>query len=183
MNNLNFYNEPWPYWIIDNFLPTEALTELKSIDHVMPQIQPGHRLNKNRLFITENNALEYPNLYNVYKSLVSGSYKEFFEEHTKKKYNDLYPRVEVISDYGPFFLETHHDLLEKKLSALIYTDHEDLHPGTAIYDGDKYHHTVESKDNRCMFFNPAPNTMHAYHPTVFTKIRRGLMINYWSVKE
>jgi hypothetical protein len=32
---------PWQHWIADNFLSTECLTEVKSVDHIVPQLVHG----------------------------------------------------------------------------------------------------------------------------------------------
>lgn len=91
----------------------------------------------------------------------------------------MYLRLEVISDWGNFELTPHHDHLEKKLSAMVYTNHEQLYPGTALSDGTR----VEAIDNRCFFFEPAVDTIHSYPATTFESVRRCLMINYWSYSE
>lgn len=171
---------PWTYWIEDNFLDSETLAELKSIDHRSLQTKSGHRLSDTRFFITESSKDSLPNLYKFYQSLHNGYYKKFFEEHTNRNYDGLYPRVEIVSDFGSFYLERHHDLLEKKLSALVYTDFEELYSGTLIYNDTQEHHLIETKDNRCMFFNPDSDTWHGYPQTTFNTVRRCLMINYWS---
>jgi hypothetical protein len=69
--------------------------------------------------------------------------------------------------------------LEKKLSAMIYTDHQQLYPGTALSDGSR----VESRDNRCFFFVPDTDTVHSYPPAHFDQVRRCLMINYWTYND
>jgi hypothetical protein len=174
------FDVPWTYWITDNFLSNDMLAELKNISHKSTQIESGKRLSESRLFITEDYQKILPNLHDFYLSLNNGHYKSFFEEHTKQSYAGMFPRVEVVSDYGSFYLERHHDLFDKKLSALVYTNHEELHPGTLIYDNITEHHRIETKDNRCMFFNPTNTTWHGYPATTFKSVRRCLMINYWS---
>ena len=106
----------------------------------------------------------------------SGQYRDFFEQATGLDYGGLYPRVEVISDIGDFYLEPHVDLPEKRLTALIYTDHARLYPGTGLTNGTH----VESRDNRCFFFVPGPDTWHDYPATHFDQVRRCLQINYWT---
>lgn len=101
---------------------------------------------------------------------------EYFEHWTRSSFRGLWPRVEVISDIGDFWLDRHHDHLEKKLTALIYTDHARLWPGTQLSD----HYTIPSRDNRCMFFVPAQDTWHSYPATHFDVVRRALQINYWT---
>jgi hypothetical protein len=170
-------SQPWTYWMADDFLDSETLLEVKNIKHVLPQQNHGTRLNSNRLFVNDTNKNLYPHLHSLFQSLICGYYRNFFEQVTKYDFSNLFPRLEVISDIGAFYLEPHHDLLEKKLSAIVYTD---LHQGTTIYDDVAIHHVVESKNNRCMFFIPAPNTMHGYPYTFLHKVRRCLIINYWT---
>lgn len=167
---------PWTHWIADNFLSAECLAELKSVGHTREQIIYGKRVGNNRLFIDNNVADQYPELYKLYQSLHSGFYKEFFEHYTGLSYTSLYPRLEVISDLGDFYLEPHCDLPEKKLTALIYTNYEKLYPGTGLGNGTR----VESQDNRCFFFVPSNKSLHDYPATHFDCVRRCLQINYWT---
>ena len=171
------YNKlPWPHWITDNFLTFGALAELKSIPHQRLQHTRGRRVGDNRMFLTEQCFLQYPHLAALCRSLRAGKMQEYFEQHTGIDYSNLYLRVEVISDIGDFYLEPHHDHLEKRLTALVYTDYERLWPGTQLSDGS----CVESRDNRCFFFVPSEHTYHEYPLTHFDSVRRALQINYWT---
>jgi hypothetical protein len=95
---------PWQHWIVDDFLSAECLAEVKSVGHVAPQLVPGKRVDSARLFIDESQCDQYPHLYALWQSLHSGNYKNFFEIYTGIDYTGLYPRVEVISDIGDFYL-------------------------------------------------------------------------------
>jgi hypothetical protein len=167
---------PWQHWVTDDFLSLECLAEVKQVKHVVNQSSYGVRNGSNRLFITDEHASEYPHLHALYKSLHIGEYKEFFESYTGLDYTGLHPRVEVVSDYGEFFLKPHHDHLEKRLTALVYTNYEQLYPGTMLSDNSR----IESKDNRCFFFVPNTDTYHSYPATTFNTVRRCLQINYWT---
>lgn len=167
---------PWQHWIADDFLTAECLAEVKSVKHTAEQQIPGKRIGNQRLFINEFNSVEYPELYGLYCSLQSGEYKKFFEHYTGIDYTGLYPRVEVVSDVGEFYLEPHCDLPEKRLTALVYTDYEQLWPGTGLGNGTR----IESQDNRCFFFVPGEHSLHDYPKTHFNSVRRCLQINYWT---
>jgi hypothetical protein len=175
MNTLH-NTQPWPHWITDNFLTSECLAEVKNIKHELPQENSGKRVGSGRLFITNDHSVQYPQLHKLFCSLHRGKYKKFFEQHTEIDYTGLYPRLEVISDIGPFYLEPHCDQPEKRLTALVYTDFESLHPGTGLGNGTR----VEAQDNRCFFFVPGNNTWHDYPATTFETVRRCLQINYWT---
>lgn len=170
------YTIPWQHWIADDFLTAECLAEVKSVRHTVEQMVYGKRVGSNRLFIDDKVANQYPELYKLYQSLYAGDYKKFFENYTGVNYSELFPRLEVVSDFGPFYLEPHCDLKEKRLTALVYTDYEQLYPGTNLYPN----HRVETKDNRCMFFVPDDTTWHGYEATEFLTVRRCLQINYWT---
>lgn len=166
---------PWQHWTAENFLTAECLAELKGIKHQRYQQTQGKRVGGERLFIDDATGQNFPHLYALWKSLHGGWYKDYFEQQTGLNYTGLHPRVEVISDIGDFYLEPHHDLLEKRLTALVYTDHERLWPGTQIGD-----QRVAVKDNLCMFFVPAEDTWHSYPKVHFDCVRRALQINYWT---
>jgi hypothetical protein len=172
----NKHTEPWPHWIADDFLTAECLAEVKTVKHALTQQNNGRRVGSGRLFITDEHATEYPHLHALYQSLHNGVYRDYFEQHTGIDYAKLYPRVEVVSDIGDFYLEPHPDQPEKRLTALVYTNYTQLYPGTGFANGTR----VESRDNRCFFFVPAANTMHDYPATTFETVRRCLQINYWT---
>jgi hypothetical protein len=175
MNTLH-NTHPWPHWITDDFLTLACLAEVKSVKHAVTQENSGRRVGNGRLFITDKHADEYPHLHQLYCSLHDGNYLQFFEQHTGISYKNLYPRLEVISDIGDFYLEPHYDLKEKRLTALVYTDYEKLYPGTGLGNGTR----VESRDNRCFFFVPGTHSLHDYPAIYFDKVRRCLQINYWT---
>lgn len=174
--NTIFRLNPWPHYIVDNFLKSECLAELKNIPHERSQETSGKRVGNGRLFIDDSVADLYPHLHAVWRSLHDGELKKYFEDHTGIDYTGLHPRLEVISDIGEFYLEEHHDLLEKRLTALVFTDHAKLWPGTMLSDGVR----IESKDNRCFFFVPSEETWHSYPATNFDVVRRAIQINYWT---
>jgi hypothetical protein len=167
---------PWLHWVVDNFLTTECLNELKLIDSALSQTLPGRRYGSERLFVDESNAQLYPELFKLYQSMLFGEYKTFFEEHTNESFDGLFPRLEVISDIGEFSINPHTDRKEKKLTAIVYTDHTKLYPATALDENTR----IEAKDNRCFFFIPSDDTWHSYPPTTFETVRRCLHINYWT---
>ena len=172
------YNTPWTHWIADDFLTQDCLAEVKSVEHVVEQALPGRRFDSKRLFIEAEHEEQYPHLYKLYRSLHDGEYKQFFETCTGIDYTDMFPRVEVISDIGDFWLEPHYDRPAKRLSALLYTDHTQLYPGTGLGDGTR----VESKDNRCFFFVAGEHSLHDYPLVHFPTVRRCVEINYWTYK-
>lgn len=172
----NRIEHPWTHWIVDDFLSPACLAEVKGVRHQVPQLVPGKRRDSQRLFIDDTAKDHYPELYRLYQSLHDGQYRDFFESHTGISYKELYPRLEVISDIGDFYLEPHYDLKEKRLTALVYTDYERLYPGTGLGDGTR----IESRDNRCFFFVPGDHSLHDYPATHFDRVRRCLQINYWT---
>jgi len=168
--------QPWQHWLADHFLVPTCLAELKKIKHKEFQEIAGKRVGSQRLFITDEHETTYPELHSLYRSLHQGTYREFFEQQTGQSYSGMFPRLEVISDIGSFYLATHHDHLEKRLTAIVYADYPQLYPGTELSDGSR----IESRDNRCFFFVPSTDTVHGYPPTTFHQVRRCLQINYWT---
>jgi hypothetical protein len=174
--NIQQFEFPWRHWIADEFLSPQCLAEVKSIPARNTQANTGRRVGSDRLFITQEHVDTYPHLYKLWLDLHQGDLKKQFEQLTGIDYSNMHPRLEVISDWGDFYLEPHHDHLEKRLTVMIYTDHEKLYPGTELTG----HGRIESQDNRAFFFVPAENTMHGYPPTHFDSVRRCLQINYWT---
>lgn len=175
LTNLVSVSEPFQHWLVDNFLTEECLAEVKSVDGQQSQACLGKRVGNSRLFINRQSH-QYPHLKKLYEDLEGGDLQHWFSQLTGIDYASLYPRLEVISDYGDFYLEPHPDQPEKRLTALVYTDYQELYPGTWLVDGSR----VPAQDNRCFFFVPAPNTIHGYPHTHFSSVRRALQINYWT---
>lgn len=170
------HNWPWQHWIADDFLPWETLLELKSIQHGHDQAVPGRRRGSSRTFVGEQHRQQWPRLYQLWLDL-HGPLRQWFTNYTGVDYTGLYVRLEIISDLGWFELEPHHDHLEKKLTAFVYTDHAQLWSGTEL----SHSYRVTSRDNRCFFFVPGTDTVHSYPRTYFNCVRRCLQINYWTV--
>lgn len=170
------HSHPWQHWTACDFLTAECLAELKAIDHCRPQQIHGKRLGDQRLFIGDHNANLYPELYQLWQALHSSSMHDYFGSHTGIDYSQLFPRLEVISDIGDFYLEPHCDHWEKRLTALVYTDHAKLWPATVLGQD----HRIAVADNLCMFFVPGPHTIHHYPAMHFDQVRRALQINYWT---
>ena len=179
MINPRIVTMPWQHWLVDDFLSADCLEEVKQVDNIVNQQLCGRRNGSVRMFISEKSQDKYPNLYKLYQSLHSGEYRDFFEEQTKQSFDGLFPRIEVISDYGEFYLRPHTDRFEKKLTAIVYTDYEILYPGTELTN----EYRIDSADNRCFFFVPSDDTIHSYPLTDFNKVRRCLQINYWTFYE
>ena len=173
------HNTPWKHWIVDDFLDKDTLDEVKSVEHVVEQAKPGKRVDSVRLFITDDHETQYPHLHHLYRSLHNGAYRTFFEYYTGIDYGEMFPRLEVISDIGDFWLEPHYDRPAKKLSALLYTNYTKLYPGTGFGDGTR----VESKDNRCFFFVAGDHSLHNYPLVHFPTVRRCVQINYWTYQD
>jgi hypothetical protein len=169
-------NRPWQHWICDDFLTQSCLEEVKSVPDQLPQTVPGRRRDSHRMFINEGSAVNYPHLYQLWLDMHDGAVRDYFEFHTQQSFEGLYPRVEVISDIGDFYLEPHLDHREKRLTAMVYTDHARLWPGTQLTHG----HVVQARDNRCFFFVPDDDTWHGYPHTHFDRVRRCLQLNYWT---
>lgn len=177
IKTVTHHSDPWRHWIANDFFDTDTLIEIKSIPHTNIQRTAGRRVGSDRLFINDACQHAYPNLWRTWCDLKAGGIlNQWFSDQTGLDYSDLFPRLEIISDFGPFVLEPHHDHLEKRLTAMIYTDHERLWPGTMLSDGSR----VDSRDNLCFFFVPSTETVHSYPFTTFDQVRRCVQINYWT---
>lgn len=171
-------SQPWQHWIVDDFFDPVTLQEVKSFPSKSQQTVPGRRVGSHRFFVDDQNQDRFPRLGLVWKALKKYQpINEYFSLQTGIDYSNLFPRLEIISDWGDFYLEPHHDHLEKKLSAMIYTDHKQLWPGTELTDG----YRIESRDNRCFFFVPGVHTVHGYPLTHLHQVRRCVLINYWTL--
>lgn len=176
MTSAELHEQPWPHWLADDFLTDACLAELKAIDLTHDQTEPGRRRDSDRTFVGKQHQSQWPHLYQLWQDL-HGPMRQWFGAYTGQDYSSLFVRLEVISDQGWFELTPHHDHLEKRLTAFVYTDHACLWPGTQLTNG----YRVPSRDNRCFFFVPGVDTVHSYPRTYFDTVRRCLQINYWTV--
>ena len=113
------FNHPWAYWIIDDFLSADCLAELKSVPVAVAQSTLGRRVGSERLFIDSQHCDQYPKLHQLWENLHSQDWCDFFKSLTGIDYSSLHPRLEVISDWGDFYLAPHGDHLEKRLNEAI----------------------------------------------------------------
>lgn len=171
---LNESTNPWQHWHIDEFLSQASLDELKGIQHAVEQQTPNTRDGSERLFLTKENGAILPELWKFYDSICNGHYRLAFEGVTGQSLIGTYPVVEIVSDYGIFELTNQTTHVYSKLTAFVYTDHEQLYPGLVLGDV-----ATESADNRCVFFVPDENKVYHDPNTQFDTVRRGLIINYF----
>jgi hypothetical protein len=149
----------------------------------------GKRINnKHRCFITNEylkNNKQYIHLQELIKYLQKDEVIQFFETIGNISLKDCYLRIEIILDKENFWLEKHKDIIEKKISFLIYINdnNEDTNNGTDLYDEDlTLAHSIPFIHNLGYVFFPANNTWHGLEKGKNIKHRKCVLINYVTFK-
>ena len=76
------------------------------------------------MFISKENAFEFPNLVKFINELQSKETYQLISKMINKDLSNSYVRVEVICDREGFWLKPHCDIKEKLMSGLIFINNE-----------------------------------------------------------
>ena len=195
LNQTTEYSKPFLHWGFSNCLDDITLKEI-----IHTSIPEGERVydgtraadhtgkgidGKLRLFITNQNHKNFPNLTKVINKLQSKILQNKISNFLNKDLSDSFVRLVVIADRKGFWLKPHKDIKEKLMTMMVWTnpynESEDL--GTDLYNGNfNLSKTVKYKHNTGYFFSSGQDTWHGLEKKYIKKERRCIQINYVSFK-
>lgn len=177
------YSEPWEHYMEDDFLPIDILENLKSI-----------KINSNNAFVSGTRT-GIPGRHfftpekndDITKKLIDhiiGRTKEF-QDKFGYDLSDSYLRVELAQDDENQWIVPHLDVLDKRITMIVYIDHDDDQTtdlGTDLYtsENDSKYVRAEWKNNRCLVFKPTEEKWHGIKKRSYKGRRLVLLINYVS---
>ena len=189
------YHSPFNYWIIDEPLSDDTINEIyktpiPSGDVIFDGTRAGDKngkdlLSKLRVFIDQNNYIEFPNLKNLISEMQSKECQKLIEGMLNVNLTNSYVRVEVIADKDGFWLEPHCDIKEKLMSSIIFVNKygEDENLGTDFYHPDlSIAKTIPYRNNYGYIFTAEKNSWHGLEKKKIKKERRCIQINYVTFK-
>ena len=126
--NLELYREykvPYKHFILKNCFQNETLGEINKIIndlHVNGNNKGKREDNTKRYFVDKKNIILDGQLYKSVQQLTSKDAVKFFEKliGNTVSFKDCFLRMEIILDTSNFWLEKHTDIVEKKMSFIIY---------------------------------------------------------------
>ena len=174
------------YEFDDCFLP-ETIQEINSIVALLDgkidisRYNSRRDANIDRFFLTKDNISDYPALKTAIDYLRSKETVNKIEQFGNISLTECYLRFEIILDKETFWLEKHTDIIEKKMSCLVFINdnNEPEENGTDLYN-DKLEHvyTVPFRHNHGYMFFPSTNTWHGLEKGKPIKYRKAVLINY-----
>ena len=187
--NLELYREckvPYKHFILKNCFQNETLREInKIIDtlHVNCNNKGKREDNTKRYFVDKNNIIFQGALYKSVQQLTSKDAVEFFEKliGNTVSFKDCFLRMEIILDTSDFWLEKHTDIVEKKMSLIIYLNdnNEPLENGTDVYDeSGNFVKSIPFEHNTGFLFYPSHDTWHGLEKGKQIRKRKCVLINY-----
>jgi hypothetical protein len=189
------YQNPFNYWIIDEPLSDDTINEIyktpiPSGDVIFDGTRAGDKSGKNllsklRVFIDQNNYIEFPNLKNLISEMQSKECQKLIEGMLNVSLTNSYVRVEVIADRDGFWLEPHCDIKEKLMSSIIFVNKygEDENLGTDFYHSDlSIAKTIPYRNNYGYIFTAEKDSWHGLEKKKIKKERRCIQINYVTFK-
>ena len=173
LNKSNFYNYPWPHWIIDDFfntddfstLTTDVLNEIKTIDIDNPTslIEKNHGI-----YIIRDGDIKNKRWYHLAEkySKKLNNFKDF--NVPIRSYNNLTFRAQLTIGKPECNYPVHYEVKCNILKFFLY-----LYPkegiGTKLYLEDESYalpihiKTIDWKQNKLFVFPPQKNvTWHSY---------------------
>lgn len=172
------FNQPWEFWVIDDFLPKEIYNELLHIkDNGSYELVDM----SNGVHVTERNAIaskhhvrlrrvnaKYKTLYNQLKEECETSLSSLFNFQQFVNWNNetnfVFDLVRCEPKYG---YQRHIDHWAKLISIVVYLHPENAN-GTILIGPDKEEYDVIWKPNRAVIFKTSPEKIHMYKNTTDT---------------
>jgi len=159
--NLQKFNDPWPYVVIDNFFTTRVWDYIfNSFNVRKTKFENFDTLQNNKVVYFEN--FHDKTIHNYFSYFIN---EDFLLKHfsTFRSYSELYSENEVkfIKNSPEYKLHIDHE--RKVLSCVVYIAPKN-NVGTILYDKNKnYVKTIEWKPNRCFLFAPIDEvTWHSF---------------------
>ena len=175
------YSKPWEYYMEDNFLPVSLVEDLKNvkIDSVNENCGGTRTGIPGRFFFTPEKK---DSITNKLVDHILGRTKEF-ESKFGYDLSHSFLRVELAQDDEHQWIVPHLDVLDKRITMIIYLDHDD--PDTSKLGTDLYSHKndknfirAEWKNNRCLAFKPTEEKWHGVSKRSYKGRRLVLLVNY-----
>ena len=195
LNQTSVHSIPFQHWELNNCLNKATLREIMNItipkgerayDGTRAADYSGKGIDgKLRLFITKENAKEFPYLKKLINELQSKIYYQKISGLLDKNLSDSFVRLEIISDKLGFWLKPHKDIPEKLMTMMIWVNpyNEANNLGTDLYNHEfKIVKTVKYQHNCGYFFASGQDTWHGLEKKEIQKERRCLQINYVTFK-
>tara|TARA_B100000035_G_scaffold43264_1_gene32303 strand:- start:3895 stop:4500 length:606 start_codon:yes stop_codon:yes gene_type:complete len=194
LNEYTKYTEPFLRYEFENCFEDTLIDEINNIiqnnehEKIEDKYDGKRTDNKKRCFIDKNfidKNKQYIYLQKLIDYLQKDNVIHFFEKIGSIDLKNCYLRVEIILDKHNFWLEKHKDIVEKKVSFLIYINDndEDLKNGTDLYDKNlKLVHSIPFKHNLGYVFFPNNDTWHGLEKGKNIKYRKCVLINYVTFK-
>lgn len=172
------YNEPWEYYILDDFLPDgifDGLCQLP-IESNNTECDGTRTPILNRLFFTPSSdgiIVKHTVNHFIHRT---AQLEEMFECNL----SNSYLRIELAQDDETFWQVPHIDTLEKRITIIVYLSAESDNLGTDLYvsPDDTYHTRIEWQQNRCFAFKTDPTKWHGFTKRNFFGKRKLLLVNY-----
>ena len=158
---IEYFNTPWTYAVVEDFLPQHLLDEVMEIYNTYDISYSVNGIANSNIKEPLNSQIE-----DVAKEFINQTFHKLNSTNRKGSLDKI---RKLIVFRGPHHkYEIHHDSLEKLLSIVVY-----LVPtkadGTIIHNIDQsYSHEVEWKVNRALAFVPTKNTWHSIDSKVST---------------
>ena len=192
------HEEPWEYFTFGQALSPQQIDEIRNADIKRDNVlhdgtRSGYKEgiekqnHKFRVYVTNENRSEYPELVSFIRELQSKPIREMIAKMVGNKDNfaNSYVRLEVLNDTKGFWLKPHCDVPEKLISSLIYINQtgENVSLGTDLYNENlELKHTVPFWHNYGYIFH-GPNKWHGMEEGKEIQVeRRGIQLNYVTFK-
>lgn len=188
--NLDTYEQrtsPYLFYEFDGCFPEAAICEINDIVKVVDaridisRYNSRRDANLDRFYLTKSNILHYPALENAIDFLMAKETVRKIEALGGVSLAGCYLRFEVLLDKETFWLEKHTDIIEKKVSFLVFINdnNEPEENGTDLYNDQlELVYTVPFRHNHAYMFFPGTNTWHGLEKGKPIQYRKAVLINY-----
>lgn len=172
------FTEPYQHWMLSDALPEEILHALSTLPFGVPEPGPGlGARSKNAIcYFDAENMARFPAMRALANAFQDTTVTRLIADRFRTHLDDTFLRVVYAIDVDGFWLEPHTDVVEKKLTCVIYlTDGG----GTDLYwDKERHCRCAPSEPGRALAFVPSERTWHGFEKRPIRGVRKSLILSY-----
>ena len=151
---IEYFNTPWTYAVVDNFLPQHLLDEVMEIYNTKDIVYS----NSGTASATINEPLN-SQITEVAKEFISKAFSKLNTPNRQGSLENIRNLLVFRTPHHQYHI--HEDSPQKLMSIVVYLVPTNA-DGTTIHNTDQsYSHDIEWKVNRALAFVPSDNTWHS----------------------
>lgn len=169
------FNDPWEFWVIDDFLPKDVYNELLNIkdngNYELVDMSNGVRVSEWDAVASKHHVrlrrwmAEYNLLYKQLEEICNNTLPSLFDYKQLVNWNEQTNLVfDLVRCEPKYAYQKHADHWDKLISIVVYLHPENAN-GTTLFGPNQKEYDVIWKPNRALIFKTSQEKIHMYKNT------------------